>query len=82
MPDLNERPGHRAPCPSRTQARDPRRKFGNETVAWQLASQCGGWAAFRSYVDQSADRRPRRKDPTCSKHGLDGTASLKYLLAR
>jgi hypothetical protein len=41
----------------------PRRRFENEAVAWQLASQLGGWAAFRSYVDQSADRRARRKDP-------------------
>ena len=43
--------------------RHPRRRFENEAVAWQLASQRGGWAAFRSYVDQSADRRARRKDP-------------------
>lgn len=48
---------------SRTPARHPRRRFENEAVAWQLASQRGGWAAFRSYVDQSADRRSRRKDP-------------------
>ena len=48
---------------ARTPARHPRRRFGNEAVAWQLASQRGGWAAFRSYVDQSADRRSRRKDP-------------------
>jgi hypothetical protein len=44
-------------------ARHPRRRFENEAVAWQLASQRGGWAGFRSYVDQSADRRARRKDP-------------------
>jgi hypothetical protein len=44
-------------------ARHPRRRFEYEAVAWQLASQRGGWAAFRSYVDQSADRRARRKDP-------------------
>ena len=44
-------------------ARHPRRRFENEAVAWQLASQRGGWAAFRSYVDQFADRRARRKDP-------------------
>jgi len=43
--------------------RRPRRRFENEAVAWQLASQRGGWAAFRSYLDQSADRRARRKDP-------------------
>ena len=48
---------------ARAPARHPRRRFANEAVAWQLASQRGGWAAFRSYVDQSADRRARRKDP-------------------
>jgi len=32
-------------------------------MAWQQFSQLGGWAAVRSYVDQSADRRSRRKDP-------------------
>jgi hypothetical protein len=48
---------------ARAPARHPRRRFENEAVAWQLASQRGGWAAFRSYVDQSADRRARRKDP-------------------
>jgi hypothetical protein len=48
---------------ARAPARHPRRRFEHEAVAWQLASQRGGWAAFRSYVDQSADRRARRKDP-------------------
>lgn len=48
---------------ARAPARHPRRRFANEAVAWQLASQRGGWAAVRSYVDQSADRRARRKDP-------------------
>src|SRR5258708_511162 len=48
---------------ARAPARRPRRRFENEAVAWQLASQRGGWAAFRSYADQSADRRARRKDP-------------------
>ena len=39
---------------------------GNGAVseaAWRLASQSGGWAAFRSYVGQSGDRRARRKEP-------------------
>jgi hypothetical protein len=48
---------------ARAPARRLRRRFESEAVAWQLASQRGGWAAFRSYVDQSADRRARRKDP-------------------
>lgn len=48
---------------ARAPTKHPRRRFENEAVAWQLASQRGGWAAFRSYVDQSADRRVRRKDP-------------------
>ena len=48
---------------ARAAVRHPRRRFENEAVAWQQASQRGGWAAFRSYVDQSADRRARRKDP-------------------
>src|SRR5712691_11618000 len=51
------------PAFARAPARRPRRRFANEAVAWQLASQRGGWAAFRSYADQSADRRARRKDP-------------------
>ena len=33
---------------ARAPARHPRRRFENEAVAWQLASQRGGWAAFRS----------------------------------
>jgi hypothetical protein len=41
----------------------PRRRFANEAVAWQQTSQLGGMAAFRSYVDQSGDRRARRKGP-------------------
>jgi len=48
---------------ARAPARHPRRRFENEAIVWQLTSQRGGWAAFRSYVDQSADRRARRKDP-------------------
>jgi hypothetical protein len=48
---------------ARAPATHPRRRFENEAVAWQLASQRGGWAAFRPYVDQSVDRRARRKDP-------------------
>lgn len=48
---------------ARAPTRQPRRRFENEADAWQLTSQRGGWAAFRSYVDQSADRRARRKDP-------------------
>lgn len=45
------------------QPKHPRRKFANEAVTWQLWSQSGGWAGVRSYLDQSADRRARRKDP-------------------
>jgi hypothetical protein len=41
----------------------PRRRFANEAVAWQQTSQLGGMAAFCSYVDESVDRRARRKDP-------------------
>jgi len=52
-------PSASAGAPTRHQ----RRRFWNEAVAWQHASQRGGWAAVRSYVDQSADRRARRKDP-------------------
>jgi hypothetical protein len=48
---------------ARAPARRPRHRFENEAVAWQQTSQRGGWAAVRSYVDQSADRRARRKDP-------------------
>ena len=48
---------------ARTPARHARRRFRDEAAAWQLASQVGGWAAFRSYADQSAGRRARRKDP-------------------
>jgi hypothetical protein len=44
-------------------ARHPRSRFEKEAVAWQQASQRGGWAAFRSYTDRSGDRRARRKDP-------------------
>ena len=43
--------------------RHRRRRFWNEAVAWQHASQRGGWAGVRSYVDHSAARRARRKDP-------------------
>ena len=43
--------------------RRPRRRFEREAVAWQSASQSGGWAAVRSFVDHSADLRARRKDP-------------------
>jgi hypothetical protein len=48
---------------AKASARHPRRRFENEAVAWQLVSQRGGWAAFRSYTDRSADRRARPKDP-------------------
>jgi len=48
---------------ARAPTRHPRRRFECEAVAWQLASQRGGWAAVRSYVDHSADHRARRKDP-------------------
>ena len=48
---------------AKARTRYPRRRFEREAVAWQLASQRGGWAAVRSYIDQSADRRARRKDP-------------------
>jgi hypothetical protein len=48
---------------ARAPTRHPRRRFETEAVAWQQTSQRGGLAAFRSYVDQSADRRARRKDP-------------------
>lgn len=48
---------------ARAPTRHPRRRFEHEAVAWQLSSQRGGWAAVRSYVDHSADRRARRKDP-------------------
>ena len=48
------------PAFAKASARHPRRRFENEAVAWQLASQRGGWAAFRSYVDQSGDRQARR----------------------
>jgi hypothetical protein len=48
---------------ARAHARYPRCRFQSEAAAWQLASQRGGWAGLRSYVDQSADRRARRKDP-------------------
>ena len=48
---------------ARAPTKHGRRRFWNEAVAWQHASQRGGWAAVRSYVDQSADRRARRKDP-------------------
>jgi hypothetical protein len=43
--------------------RHPRRRFESEAIAWQLASQRGGWAAFRSSADDSAGWRARRKDP-------------------
>jgi hypothetical protein len=46
--------------------RHPGRRFANEADAWQQTSQRGGVAAFRSYVDQSGDRRVRRKDRTGS----------------
>jgi hypothetical protein len=48
---------------ARAPTRHSRRRFENEAVAWQLASQSGGWAAVRSSADHSADRRHRRKDP-------------------
>ena len=44
--------------------RHPRHRFESEAIAWQLASQRGGWAAFCSSPDHSAGRRARRKDPS------------------
>jgi hypothetical protein len=48
---------------ARAPTQHPRRRFWNEAVAWQHASQRGGWAGMRSYVDQSSDRCARLKDP-------------------
>ena len=48
---------------ARAPATRPRRRFENEAIAWQLASQRGGWAAFRSFTDHAATGRARRKDP-------------------
>jgi hypothetical protein len=48
---------------ARAPATRPRRRFENEAIAWQLVSQRGGWAAFRSSTDHAAKGRARRKDP-------------------
>jgi len=40
-----------------------RRRLVKEAIAWQHASQRGGWAGFRSSADHSADQRRRQKDP-------------------
>ena len=39
-----------------------RKAFQTEAMAWQQASQLGGWAAFRSVLDQTLARRVRPKD--------------------
>jgi hypothetical protein len=43
--------------------RHTRRRFRDEAMVWQHESQIGGWAGLRSYADQSARQRFRRKDP-------------------
>ena len=62
--------------------RHPRRRFESEAVAWQSASQSGGWAAVRSSVDHSADRRRRRKDPNriVELHGMIGAIGEQAIL--
>ena len=48
---------------ARAPTRHPRRRFWNEAVAWQHASQRGGWAGMRSYVDQSSRSTRPTKGP-------------------
>ena len=40
----------------------PRRRFANEALAWQLVSQPGAWAGFRSVADRRAGSRATWED--------------------
>ena len=47
----------------RAKTKHPRKSFCSQGLAWQQVSQQGSWAAIRSVVDQSKDRKKRKQDP-------------------
>ena len=66
----------------RAPTKSQRARFRAEAMAWQRMSQLGGWAGFRSFVDQSADRRSRKKDPdrVIEIHGIAGAIGEQLAL--